>query len=132
LSILHTLYLVLILGSFAFGLEAVRMGLGGQLLVLYSRGRGRALGLASLVGLAIVGLSIFTSSLASNVAAGPEPLYLCLAVLSYTLIAGGIVSGLRAKLIKPSPPPPPPILGAEIERMLRRRGFAELAGEEEK
>lgn len=132
MNILHVLYLIFLFGSLAFGLEALLLGLGGQLSVLYRRGRRRALGLALIVGLAIVSFSILTSSIASNLVAGMEPLYLCLAVLLYTILASGVVGRLKEKLIKPSPLPPLPAADAEIERMLQGRGFSELMDEEKK
>jgi hypothetical protein len=121
-----------VLGSLVFGLEALLLGLGGQLSVLYRCGRGRALGLALAIGLAIVGLSILTTSIASSRVTGLEPLYLCLMVFLYTILASRIVSRLKVRLIKPSPLPPPPVAAVEIERMLQKRGFGEPVDEEKK
>jgi len=113
-------------GSLAFGLEALLLGLGGQLSALYRRGRRRVLVLASLIGVAVVSSSIITS-----VALGFSPLYFCASVLVYTLLASGALNSKRAKLIKSGPPPmPSPTADLEIEQMLQKRGFKELAEEE--
>jgi len=112
-------------GSLAFGLEALLLGLGGQLPVLYRRGRKRVLKMASLVGLAVVGLSIVTSA-----ALAFGPLYFCASVLVYTLLASMILSLYRTRLIKPEPLLPPPAADVEIEQMLQKRGFKEFVEEE--
>jgi len=126
LNILHILYLMFLFGSLAFGLEALLLGLGGQLPVLYRRGRKRVLKMASLVGLAVVCSSIVTSA-----ALGFGPLYFCAFVLVYMLLASGILNLLGAKLIKPSPLlPPSPTADVEIEQMLQKYGFKELIEKE--
>jgi len=125
LNILHVLYLMFLFGSLAFGLEALLLGLGGQLPVLYRRGRKRVLKMASLVGLAVVGLSIVTSA-----ALAFGPLYFCASVLVYTLLASMILSLYRTRLIKPEPLLPPPAADVEIEQMLQKRGFKEFVEEE--
>jgi len=126
LNILHVLYLMFLFGSLAFGLEALLLGLGGQLSALYRRGRRRVLVLASIIGVAVVSSSIITS-----VALGFSPLYFCASVLAYTLLASGALNSQKAKLIKSGPPPmPSPTADLEIEQMLQKRGFKELAEEE--
>jgi len=128
LNILHVLYLMFLFGSLAFGLEALLLGLGGQLSVLYHYDRRRVLMLALLIGVAIVSSSIITS-----VALGLGPLYFCASVLVYTLLASGALNLQRAKLIKSGPPPmPSPTADLEIKQMLQKRGFNELAEEEKK
>jgi len=113
-------------GSFAFGLEALLLGLGGQLSALYRRGRRRVLLLALLIGITVVSSSIITSA-----ALGFSPLYFCASVLAYTLLASGALNLQKAKLIKSGPPPmPSPTADLEIKRMLQKRGFNELAEEE--
>jgi hypothetical protein len=115
-------------GSIAFGLEALLLGLGGRLSVLYRRDRKRVLEMASLVGLAVVSSSIMTSALL-----GFGPLYFCASVLIYTLIASGIFNLLGAKLIKPSPLLlPSPTADEEIEQMLQKHGFKGLMKKERK
>ena len=127
MNILHVLYLMFLFGSLAFGLEALLLGLGGQLSVLYHRGRRRALMLALLIGIAVVSSSIITSA-----ALGFGPLYFCASVLVYTLLASLALNSQKAKLIKPSPlPMPSPTTDLEIERMLQKRIFNELAEEKD-
>lgn len=127
MNILHVLYIIFLLGSLAFGLQALLFGLGGKLSVLYRRGQKRVLALALLVGLTVVSLSILTSAVLSL-----DPLYFCALVLVYTLLAGGALNLLKIKLIKPGPlPPPSPTTDAKIKQMLRKRGFKKLVKEEE-
>ena len=118
----HALYVILLAGSLAFGLEALLIGLGGHLTVIYHRRRGRLLKLALPLGLAIVGFSIWISMLLSL-----EPLYLCVLVLMCTFIAGKFISLSRSKLFTPSTPPlPPTSADRELKLMLKRRGFSRL------
>lgn len=118
----HTLYAILLAGSLAFGLEALLIGLGGRLTVIYRRGRRRLLKLALPLGLIIVGLSIWISILLSL-----EPLYLCVLVLACTFAAGKLINVFKAKLVKTLPPPlPPQPSEREIETMLRKRRLGKL------
>lgn len=125
MNILQVLYLMFLFGCLAFGLEALLLGLGGQLSVLYRRGRRRALKMALLVGLAIVGSSILTSAVLDF-----GPLYFCASVLVYTLLASMALSSYRKRLIKPERPPLPPIADVEVKKILQKRGFEELVEEE--
>ena len=125
---MQTLYILLLAGSFAFGLEALLLGLGGQLAVLYRRRKFRTLVLALAVGLGITGLAILTSA-----ALGPEPLYPCVLALFYMLVAGKTIGALKPKLKAPSPlplPPQPP--EEELRAALRKRGFGELVRKKKK
>jgi hypothetical protein len=127
LNILQVLYIIFLLGSLAFGLQALLLGLGGKLSVLYRRDWKRVLALASLVGLTVVGLSIVTSTVLSLGA-----IYFCASVLVYTLLAGGALNLYKMKRIKPSPlPPPSPTADVDIKQMLQKRGFKELVEEED-
>lgn len=116
------LYLVLVVGSLAFGLEALLLGLGGKLMVFYRRDRLKMLGLAFAVGLVIVGFAMITAAALSL-----EPLYLCALVLVYMFAAGKITDKFGAGLVKPSPAPlPKQPSDEELRAMLRRRGFEKL------
>ena len=116
------LYLVLMMGSFAFGLEALLLGLGGKLMVLYRRNQLKVIGLAFAVGGTIVGLAIITA-MAFNLG----PLYLCALVLAYMFVAGKITSKFGAGRVRPSPPPlPKEPSDEELRAMLRKRGFGKL------
>lgn len=126
MNILQVLYIIFLLGSLAFGLQALLFGLGGKLSVLYRRGRKRVLALASLVGLTVIILSIVTSTVLSL-----GPLYFCASVLVYTLLAGGALNLYKMKRVKPSPlPPPSPTTDAKIRQMLRKRGLKKFVKEE--
>ncbi len=121
-------YLLLLLGSIAFGLEALLLGLGGRLSVLYRRNRIRLIGLALPIGLAIVGVP-----LAITVAFDLEPLYLCASVLVCMLVAGKLVNLFEAKLVKPAPLPQPlSTSDEEIKKMLQKRGLDELVKKKRK
>jgi hypothetical protein len=111
-------------GSLAFGLEAMLIGLGGQLSSLYRRDRKRVLKVASLVGICVVGLSIATST-----ALDFGPVYFCAFVLVYTLFMSTVLGMLKTRFIRPELPTPPQISDAEIKQVLKKRGF-ELVEEE--
>jgi hypothetical protein len=114
-----------LLGSLAFGLEAMLIGLGGQLSSLYRRDRKRVLKVASLIGLSVVGLSIATST-----ALEFGPVYFCAFVLVYTLLGGTVLGLLKPRFVKPELPTPPQISDVEIRQVLQKRGFNELVEEE--
>jgi hypothetical protein len=119
LDAIDTLYLILLIGSLAFGLEALLLGLGGKLTVLYRRQRVRTITLALCVGLAIVAPAVITSA-----ALTLEPLYFCVLVLVYVFVASRIISIFGAKLVQT---PPQPLLpqpsDMEVVEMLRKRGY---------
>ncbi len=122
LTTLQAFYLLLFAGSLAFGLEAMLLGLGGRLPLLYGRRRWATLGWALGCGCAIIGLSIVTAA-----PFGLGPLYVCALVLGYTFLAGGVIRRFKARFIKPSLPRlPPPASEVEIRRMLRKRGLRAL------
>lgn len=117
------LYLLLLVGSIAFGFEALLFGLGGQLGVLYRRRRAKALGLAIATGLAVV-----IPALALSLWFDLEPVYLCALVLALTPVVGKIVGLFRGKLLGPSRPPQLPLPSEEeIVSILEKRGLGELA-----
>lgn len=122
------LYIVLLVGSLAFGLEAMLIGLGGKLMVLYRRRRAKTLGMALAVGLGIVGPAVVTSVILAL-----EPLYFCALVLAYMFIASKIVNIFEAKLaLTPPRPLPPQPSEREIEVMLRKRGYGKLVRKKRK
>jgi len=122
LSAIDIIYLILLIGSLAFGLEALLLGLGGKLMVLYRRRKVKTIMIALAVGLAIVGPAIVTS-----MALALEPLYFCVVVLAYMFVAGKIISLFRAKLARaPAPPLPPQPSELEIKAMIRKRGLGKL------
>jgi uncharacterized membrane protein YraQ (UPF0718 family) len=108
-------------GSLAFGLEAMLIGLGGQLPSLYRRDRKRVLKVAFLVGLCVVGLSIVTST-----ALDFGPVYFCAFVLVYTLFTSTVLGVFKTRFINLELPAPPQISDEEIKQVLQKRGFDEL------
>lgn len=128
LNAIDILYLILLVGSLAFGLEALLLGLGGKLMVLYRCRKVKTIVIALAVGLAIVGPAIVTSA-----ALALEPLYFCVVVLAYTFVAGKIISVFRAKLARtPAPPLPPQPSEREIKAMLRKRGLGKLVNKKKR
>jgi len=128
LDAISTLYLIILVGSLAFGLEALLLGLGGKLMVLYRRQRARTLVLSLGVGLAVVGPAIATSA-----ALMLEPLYLCVLVLVYVFVASRIISIFGAKLVQTTPRPlPQQPSDLEVEEMLRKRGYDKLVKKKRK
>ena len=125
--LMQTLYILLLAGSLAFGLEALLLGLGGQLAVLYRRRKFRTLVFALAVGLGIAGLAILTSA-----ALGLEPLYPCVLALVYMLMAGKAIGALKPKLKAPPPLPLQTQPEEELRAALRKRGFGELVRKKKK
>lgn len=113
--------MIMLIGSLAFGLEAMLLGLGGKLMVLYRRRRAKTLAVALVVGLAIAGPATATSMVLSL-----EPLYFCALVLVYLFIAGGLINLLGAKRVRTPPPPLPPPSEEEMEVIIRKRGYGGL------
>jgi hypothetical protein len=128
LGVIEILYAVMLAGSLAFGLEAMLLGLGGKLMVLYRRQKAETVVLALAIGIAIVGPAIATSMVLAL-----EPLYFCVVVLAYMFVASGLINVFGAGLIRTSPPPPPPQLSErDIETMLRKRGLGKLVKKKRK
>jgi len=121
-SAIEIIYLILIFGSLAFGLEALLLGLGGKLTVLYRRRKVKTIVIALAVGLAIIGSAIITS-----MALALEPIYFCVMVLAYMFAASRIIHTFGDKLSRTPPlslPPQPP--EEELKTMLKKRGFEKL------
>ena len=122
MGVLQVLYGILLVGSLAFGLEALLIGLGGRVTAMYRRDRWELFRLALPTGLGIVVLSILTSA-----ALAPEPIYLCALVLVFTFIVGGVISLSKERFFKPRAlPARAPGSEREIESMLEGRGFGRL------
>lgn len=122
MSAIEILYIVFLIWSLAFGLEAMLIGLGGKLIVLYHRARAKTFGIALVVGLAIVVPAIVTSIVFKL-----EPIYFAVLVLAYGLVAGETINLFGSGRVKTTPPPPmqEPSEG-EIEAMVRKRGLGKL------
>ncbi|MCS7132051.1 MAG: hypothetical protein NZ934_04930 [Hadesarchaea archaeon] len=119
MEVSHVIYFLLILGSFTFGFEALLLGLGGQLIVLYREDRSRTLKLALSLGLAISCLSIGISSLLNL-----QPIHLCASVLACTLLLSSIVRCYK-KSVKTPLPVFPPIDDEEIKKVLGKHSLLE-------
>jgi len=116
-------YVLLLIGSLAFGLEALLLGLGGQLPLMYRRKKPETVGLAFGIGLAII-----CPSIAIAAVLGIGPIYACVLVVVFMFLAGWAVKLSKAKFIKPSPLRlPPPTRDAEIREMLQKKGLGALA-----
>jgi hypothetical protein len=124
---MQILYLAIILGSLAFGLQSLAIGMGGKLPIFYRRGRAKALALAASIGLTISGLSIFTSHFLNL-----NPLFLFATVGIYTIIVGKLTCGLKKVLIEPTHLPEIQTNDADIEKMLDSRGFKKFLKKEVK
>lgn len=112
-------YVILLAGSLAFGLEALLIGLGGKLIVMYRGKRWFTLWLATCIGLSVV-----VASTVLGVVLNLEPLYVCGIVLLLTFAVGEVIALAKPKLVKTtSLPLPPPISDKEITRVLKKRGF---------
>ena len=128
LNAAEILYIILLAGSLAFGLEAMLLGLGGKLMVLYRRQKGKTLAVALAIGLAIVAPAVATSA-----ALALEPLYSCMLVLAYMFIAGKLIGVFWAKLVRAPPPPlPPQPSEKEIREMVEKRGYGKLVRKKKK
>jgi hypothetical protein len=111
-------YFLLFAGSLAFGLEALMLGMGGKIITLYKERPFLVLGLSTLLGFWIVILS-----LAFGLLFALEPLYVCGAVLVFTLLAGKLVHTMKPELVRRTPPTPKPLSDKEIREALRKRGL---------
>jgi hypothetical protein len=115
----YLLYLLVLLGSIAFGFEAATLGLKGRLMVLYRRSRKKTIALSLCTGLAIA-----VASIGSSLAAGLEPIYLCPLLIAFSLVAAGILNLFKKKFVKPAKLPlPKDISDEELRRKLKNRGF---------
>jgi len=124
----YILYLILFFGSLAFGLEAMLLGLGGQMSVLYRRNKRKTVALALVFGLAIVGLSAATAA-----PLGLEPLYVCVLVLGYMFLVGAVIWNFRTKFMTARELHLPRTASdAEIRSMLKKRGFGAIVKKKKK
>ena len=122
LTTLQMLYLLLFAGSLAFGLEAMLLGLGGQMSLLYRRNKLNAIGLALAFGLIIVALSAITAA-----PFGLEPLYVCVLVLGYMFLIGAVIRHFKTKFVGTKALHLPHVQSdAEIKAMLRKRDLGAL------
>ncbi len=117
------LYLILLVGSMAFGLEAMLVGFGGRFITLFRKRPWFTLGLATTTGLWVVMVSIVIGTLLAL-----ESIYIVAIVLLLTTAAGKIIAAMKPDLGKTSSVPlPKPISDGEIKRTLKKKGFKGLA-----
>ncbi|MFN4132816.1 MAG: hypothetical protein ACK4GQ_00370 [Candidatus Hadarchaeales archaeon] len=113
------LYILLIAGALAFGLEALLIGWGGKLTVIYGRHPWFTVGLASGLGLLIVFLTISISFLLQWLE--NQPIYVGVLALLLTVAVGKTVSPLKVKLVPKREIPIPKISDEELEKVIKRR-----------
>ena len=124
LSAIDILYIVFLVGSLAFGLEAMLIGLGGKLMVMYRRRRAATFGASLFAGLSIVAVAVITSMVFKL-----EPIYFAIIVLIYAFIAGRIIKVFGPKLVGTHPPLMlPKTSEEEMKEILTRRGYGDLMG----
>lgn len=128
LSAIDILYIVFMVGSLAFGLEAMLVGLGGKLMLMYRRRRTATFVTALSIGLLIVVAATVTSMIFKL-----EPIYFAIIVLIYAFIVGRVIKVFGSKLVG-SPPPivMPKTSEREMEEILVRRGYGNLVDKSEK
>lgn len=109
-------------------MEAMSIGLGGKLMVIYRRSRAKTLAAGLFSGVAIIGISIITSVILSL-----EPLHFAVLVLIYLFVAGKILGLFGSRLVSPSPIPPLPAQSdAEIEAIVHKRGLGKKSSKKER
>jgi len=86
------LYIILVCGSLAFGIQAMFLGMGGRLMIRYSKSRKRTLTLA--LGL---GLCICVGSIVSNELIGLHIRWLVLWLVAYTGLFGAAIRAFLRK-----------------------------------
>lgn len=120
-------YFLLLIGSVAFGFEALLVGFGGRLIPLYRQRPWLTLGMASGLGLWVVGISIVI-----GLALVLEPLYVGGIVVVLTIVAGKIISFVKPELVKTSTLKVKRISDAEIKQDLKKRGMGKLTRKKKK
>ncbi|MEM3420717.1 MAG: hypothetical protein QW835_02795 [Candidatus Hadarchaeum sp.] len=122
MSVIETIYLIFLIGSLAFGLEAMCFGFGGKILLFLRRRRGTIFLLAYGLGLVIVSLGI-GASMFFNL----EPIYFAILVMLFSLVAGRIIGALGNRLAgRTTPPPLPESADEEIRKIVSARGYGHL------
>lgn len=116
-----TFYFLLLIGSLAFGLEALMLGMGGKIIPLYKSRPLMVLSLSTLLGFWIVIISLTLGLLLAL-----EPIYICAVVLILTIASGRLVQFMKPDLVKKSPPIPEPISEKEIKKTLRKQGLEKV------
>lgn len=118
---IQLIYIIVLLSSLAFGLEAMLLAAGGKLMVFYRKKRARALSVAALAGLATTVPAVLTSAVFAL-----SPIYFGLVLFAYLILVSLIVSVVWAKPAKAPTPAPPKISDREMAKVLEGRGFGGL------
>lgn len=122
LSVIEIIYIIFLLGSLAFGLEAMFFGFGGKLLLYLRHRKGAMLLVAFGLGITIVVLSAGASIIFHL-----EPIYFVVLVLLFSFVVGGIIRAFSDKSAWRAPPPPlPESTDEEIKTLLSARGYGNL------
>lgn len=121
------LYLVVLCGSLAFGIQAMFLGMGGKVMVRYTQNRRYVLAASSLLGFCIGTMAILTNDLL-----GMELSCLALWLVAYTGISGGILRAFSGKRGAREMKIPQVGSDEDLRRMLERRGLGKLVDEEQR
>jgi hypothetical protein len=111
------LYLILLIGSFSLGMEALVLGMGGRIIPLYRKRPFLVLGASAGIGFATVAFSFLIGAVF-----GLEPLYVCALLFLFTAVFGGAVAVLRPKF-EHETRPLPKLSDQEVKQILKKRGF---------
>jgi len=90
-------YFLLLIGSLAFGLEALMLGMGGKIIPLYKNRPLVVISLSTFLGFWIVIISLTLGLLLAL-----DPIYICTSVLILTVISGKLVQFMKPELVKKS------------------------------
>ncbi|KXB08587.1 hypothetical protein AKJ55_00710 [candidate division MSBL1 archaeon SCGC-AAA382M17] len=116
----------MVIGSPAFGLEALLLGLGGKISSAY-RGTIKLITVAAMIGLSLVGISMVITHIFSL---GPSSL--CFLLLILTLISGKAIPSKQKKKPKGrAERNEANTTDDKIRSILKRRGLENLAEEKE-
>jgi len=112
------LYLLLLVGSLSLGLEAMMLGMGGKIVLLYRKRPLFVLGMSVLLGFSIVVLS-----LSVGVLLGLEALHICVLAFVFTVLLGKVVERIRPHIVREFKLLPEKISDRKIKQMLKQRGI---------
>ncbi|MGQ9788251.1 MAG: hypothetical protein ACUVQM_02940 [Candidatus Hadarchaeaceae archaeon] len=118
---IEIIYIIFLLGSLAFGLEAMFFGFGGKLLLFFRRRRGTILLVAFGLGAIIVAAGFEVSKLFHL-----EPIYFVFLVLLFSFIVGGAIRTISNNVNCRTPPPLPESTDEELEKIISARGYSGL------
>ena len=116
-------YLLLLIGSLSLGLEAMMLGMGGKIIPLYKKSPLFVLGMGTLIGFAVVVLSV-----AFGAVLNLEALHVCVLAFVFTLLMGKAVQTVKPQLEKEFKLTVAPLSDKDIEKILENRGIKTRKG----